>query len=269
MFDKNKFDKDGYLLIKNLFSKEEIESFRNEIERQVEVDNQHNKIVSVGNTGAIYGLGDLLSKPTLKNILFDNRIIEIAKKALGNENIVYFGDSSYQVGTGFRGWHRDNVDRNDLNGPDWKGDYTIIRMGLYLQNHKNYSGGLKVKRGSHINKDGKAVFIDNEAGDLVIWSLKTIHSGNAVRMKLIPNYSFHHLENYIPTFLKKIEEKKRMSLFMTFAAKSNHLDRYINDYMVKSTSAMESVKYSQRTKEDYHFVESKKVELMDVSERIS
>ncbi|MBL0329775.1 MAG: hypothetical protein IPP64_10240 [Bacteroidetes bacterium] len=134
-----------------------------------------------------------------------------------------------------------------MDGPDWQGEYTLVRLGIYLQDHKNYSGGLKIKLGTHKQADGKPVFVDSEVGDVAIWSLKTVHSGNAVRLKLFPNYSINTSgkENIIPEFLKKDQQHERISLFMTYALKSSHLDRYINEYTLKRKDTIEHAKASK------------------------
>src|ERR1043165_3900363 len=181
--DKKKFEEDGYLLVQNVFTPSEIEQFRKLAYEQFEIDKKKKLDVYHPGSKAKYNKGDLLSKEKLHQVLLDDRILEIARTILGTSDILYFGDSSYQIGTGMRGFHRDNIDRTDLNGPDWKGEYTLIRLGIYLQDHKNYSGGLKIKVGSHKNPDGKAIFVGNEVGDVAVWSLKTLHSGNAVRLK--------------------------------------------------------------------------------------
>jgi len=249
IIDKAGFDRDGYLVVKNVFTAGEIKQFREEAYKQYEIDKQKHLDFQLPNlpTKAKYAKGDLLSKELLHHILLDDRMLKIARTILGNDNLVYFGDSSYQIGTGLRGFHRDNIDRTDLNGPDWQGEYTLIRLGIYLQDHKNYSGGLKIKVGTHKNANGKPIFVDSEIGDVGVWSLKTQHSGNAVRLKWFPNYSINTSgkENIIPAFMKKEEQQERISFFMTFATKSSHLDRYINEYTLKREDTLAHAKASK------------------------
>ncbi len=219
IIDKEKFDADGYQLVPKVFNASEIGEFRSLVYEQYEIDKSKKldfQLPSLS-TKAKYNKGDLLSKENLHPILLDDRILQIAKTILGSTDLIYFGDSSYQIGTGSRGFHRDNIDRTDLSGPDWKGEYTLIRLGIYLQNHKDYSGGLKIKVGSHKNTNGKAVFVGSEIGDVVVWSLKTLHSGNAVRLKFFNNFSINEGrgEEMIPSFLKKDQQQERISLFMT------------------------------------------------------
>ena len=266
IIDKKKFDTDGYLLVEKVFSPAEIVQFRKLAYEQYEIDKSKKLDFQLPNlpTKAKYNKGDLLSKEKLHPILLDDRILTIAKTILGSDDLIYFGDSSYQIGTGLRGFHRDNIDRTDLNGPDWQGEYTFIRLGIYLQNHKEYSGGLKIKVGSHKNVNGKAVFVGNEIGDVAVWSLKALHSGNAVRIKFFPNLSINKAgrEGMIPAFLKKDQQHERISLFMTFALKSSHLDRYIKEYSLKRNDTLDNLRASKYTGNALELAKQKHVEVM-------
>ena len=266
IIDKKKFDTNGYLLVEKVFSPTEIEQFRKLAYEQYEIDKSKKLDFQLPNlpTKAKYNKGDLLSKEKLHQILLDDRILQIAKTVLGSDDLIYFGDSSYQIGTGLRGFHRDNIDRTDLNGPDWKGEYTLIRLGIYLQNHKDYSGGLKLKAGSHKNTDGKAVFVGNEVGDVAVWSLKTLHSGNAVRLKFFPNFSINKAgrEGMVPAFLKKDQQHERISLFMTFALKSSHLDRYIKEYSLKRKDTLDNLRASFYANNALELAKQKHVQIM-------
>lgn len=246
--DKKRFDEEGFLLIKNVFSKEEIAQIRKDAYASFEQDKKKNLTFKHPSkmSNAVYAKGDILSKDELRQWLLDDRILHLVKVVLGG-NPVYFGDSNYHFGTGFRGFHRDNVDRTDMTAPDWEGNYPIVRLAVYLQDHKNYSGGLKIRIGSHINSSGKPVFVDSEEGDVVIWNLRTMHSGNAVRFKFFKNLMVNKAtrEGMIPAFMKKDQQKERATLFMTFALRSKHLDRYIQKIMVDREDHMDYLKASR------------------------
>ncbi len=267
IIDKASFERDGYLVVKSVFTPGEIKQMREEAYKQYEIDKQKKLDFQLPHlpTKAKYSKGDLLSKELLRHALLDDRILKIARTILGSNDLIYFGDSSYQIGTGLRGFHRDNIDRTDLTGPDWKGDYTLIRLGIYLQDHKNYSGGLKIKVGTHKKADGKPIFVDSEVGDVGVWSLKTIHSGNAVRLKMFPKYSINTSgkENLIPSFLKKEEQQERISLFMTFALKSSHLDRYINEYTLKREDTLAHARASIYNEQAISLLKKNNIELIN------
>jgi len=230
------FKEKGYVLAKGVFSETEISDLRQRIQavkakalasNDYLKDSCHPELVLI--------LGDLLSNKELEDldyVIFDSRIIACVKQILG-ENIVYFGDSSVQTGEGVRGFHKDNVTRYDINGADWQSDYTLVRIGLYLQEHSKSSGGLKLRVRSHCypsHHRGKAIDVKTELGDIVLWNLRTTHSGNNVRLKGLSNLCLHpRLEELIPEFLKIAGQGERIAMFGTFGAASGHLDRYIEN----------------------------------------
>ncbi len=265
--DKQRFDKEGFLLIKNVFTQEEIEQIRKDAYTSFEADKKKNLTFKHSSkmSNAVYAKGDILSKDALRHVLLDERIMDLVKKVLGGDP-VYFGDSNYHFGTGFRGFHRDNVDRTDLTAPDWDGEYPIVRLAIYLQDHKKYSGGLKIRVGSHKNPSGKVVFVDSEEGDVAIWNLRTMHSGNAVRLKFFNNLSINKArrEGWIPAILKKDQQKERATLFMTFALKSKHLDRYIQKIMVDRQDHMDYLIASRFDPKILELAKQKNLEIIKI-----
>jgi hypothetical protein len=174
--------------------------------------------------------GDAASHHELRDfdyVIFEPRIVSLVRELLGE--VVYHGDSSIQIGEGPRGFHKDNADRGNPSGTDWQGEYGLIRMGLYLQDHSRHSGGLKVRVGSHryvSHHRGLALNVDSRAGDLVFWYLTTSHSGNAIRVPGLP--SLHpRVESLVPTWLRSPEQTERRSLFSTFGTSGAHLERYL------------------------------------------
>lgn len=160
----DQFWTDGFLQIRNVFTSEEIANYRN-------------AILSAGLDNVT---GDLLSYPDLRSMVVNERLLNAVRKILDTEQLQYFGDSNVTVGS--RGYHKDNVDRTDPNGPDWtQGRYTVVRVGIYLQDHSENSGGLNVRRGSHNavqDGDYENVYLRSRIGDVVVWCLRTSHSGN-------------------------------------------------------------------------------------------
>jgi len=93
--------------------------------------------------------GDVLSNPGLRSSLTDGRLVEIARTLLGSDEIVYAGDSSFTFNSNQHGYHKDNADRTDPKAPDWQGRYTILRFGVYLQDHYTHTKGLNLRERSH------------------------------------------------------------------------------------------------------------------------
>lgn len=176
--------------------------------------------------------GDALSHEELREldyVILDPRIVGLARELLGR--VAYHGDSSVQIGDGPRGFHKDNADRGNPAGIDWQGEYGLVRMAVYLQDHAEHSGGLKVRTGSHryvSHHRGRALNVASRAGDVVFWYLTTSHSGNAVRLAAAPWLAIHpRIESLVPAAFRVREQSERRTLFCTFGAPGRHLDRYV------------------------------------------
>lgn len=257
--DADYFWREGYLVLKNAFSKDDIKQLR--IKAILDRENGEAQF-------------DLLNKSDeiFNKLVTDSIIVDAATKILG-EKPVYFGDSSITYGSFHRGWHKDNrfPDRFKHNYSDWKGRYTMLRFGIYLQDHSYYSGGLGIRAKSHnpsklvnlIGKlkipllgslrneriktrlqiiasllYGKAKMLNSEPGDLLIWAQTTTHSGNALRLKMLPNLKLPTwLENRLPDFLVRPYQDDRIAIFLAYGCQDEHLRRGLDflksrDYMV-------------------------------------
>lgn len=131
--DVDGFWRKGYTIVRNVYTAEQIQQFRDAA------------------TASEGWNGDLLSNPRLRSVLTDGRLVAIARKILGQDEVMYAGDSSYTINSGSHNWHKDNTDRDDGNAPDWNGRYTVLRFGVYLQDHTQHSGGLNLRTGSQDN----------------------------------------------------------------------------------------------------------------------
>jgi hypothetical protein len=215
--DVDGFWEDGYTIARGIYSPDEIASFREAVR-------------------ASRGSGtDLLANPLLRGVLVDGRLVRIAREILGHDEIVYAGDSSFTVGMRQRGWHKDNADRKDPGAPDWRGRYTILRFGVYLQDHRWHGGGLNLRPGSQNTTDhkfGKNAYVRTGVGDVGVWSLRITHSGNGTLLlfpwwiKPEPGVSdfprWYRVANDGPD--------DRMALFAALGLDDHHHDRY-TDYL--------------------------------------
>tara|TARA_A200000113_G_scaffold225039_1_gene244591 strand:+ start:558 stop:1400 length:843 start_codon:yes stop_codon:yes gene_type:complete len=228
----------GFLLVKNVFSKDEIQSLQSKCSKKCSLV-KFNKSVS----------GDIFEDDDLRTILFKKDIIDLVKDILG-ENPIYFRDSQLHCKPNERIFHSDN--RADYLNPR-KTHYPIFRFGVFMQDHKRFSGGIKFRSNSHnrliFNKlnfknlllgngfhddptvyfnTGKIVNAKSELGDIVIWNLRTEHSGGAVILKFLENLSFSpNIDKIIPSFLKLKEHQTRMSIFYAFGRDSQALKDYV------------------------------------------
>ena len=208
----------GFTIVRGVYSPAEIADFR---KKALAEQGKHS--------------GDLLSHPTLRSVVTDGRLLDVAKQILKRDDIVYYGDSAVAIREGAPGFHKDNADRTDPKAPDWESDYTQIRFGIYLQDHHTHSGGLNVREGSHnlVNTtEGKVRQLRTKVGDLGVWSMRTSHSAAGTILRwpfnfVQPHYS--EVKKY-PKWLIAPKDGQRIALFSALGADDAHLDRYL-EYM--------------------------------------
>lgn len=176
---------------------------------------------------------DMLTVRELRAIMLDERVLSIARTVLGSDELVYFGDSNAMVGETAPGFHRDNADKADGAAPDWIGRYPLIRFGLYTRDHSSLPGGLDVRVGSHLDvaERGSYVAADTREGDLVLWNLRTLHSGSTMRMltgaPVDPSTVIGKVLRRWPMGLLREADCLRIAMFWTFGVPGPHLERYI------------------------------------------
>jgi hypothetical protein len=246
--DINKFKKNGYIIIRSLFSKEEVDNLVSACQKK--------------------NIGDTLGIADFNSISLSKKIIDNIRPLLG-KNIVYPCLSlsraddkpinpKVQIKSEANGrfFHVDSKP-DDFN---FSVDYGIINTGIYLSDHKNASGGIKLIPGSHkyrVSKKnqfkytfihafvflkrleifnffcclffGYSVNLDTLPGDFVIWNTRCHHSGHFRRLKLLNSISIYpFLENILPDFFFLKEPKSREVILTIYASKESP---YINNYI--------------------------------------
>lgn len=246
--------KDGFTIVRNVFSKEEIAQLR---EAAYEYRHQ--------------GPGDLLIKPKMRHVLLDGRLVQIVQKVLSRDDIVYYGDSSYTITPGRTGYHKDNADRKDGRAPDWKNPYTQVRLGVYLQDNYRHSGGLNVRRGSHMKVStewGETVYLRTRVGDVGVWSLRTSHSGAGTLLRF-PRWWHPSPENAkkVPKIFKAPPDGERISVFAALGADDEHAARYV-EYLKSRGYMARSFRASAYNEEIFREAEKIGLRVRDVHKEI-
>jgi hypothetical protein len=227
--DISRFRRDGFLLLKGVFAPDEVARFRE--------------------AGAdVTKATDLAAVPGLESLWADARFLSVAKQLLGKP-IIYFGEASYAHMTftpgprvGGRHLHHDAKGTaehlfNRQHAPPAE-PYPIIRFAIYLQDHASLSGGLKVVPGSH--QTDSSTFdqarltyfnVPSEAGDLVVFCNKILHSPYALRFASDPDKAISPLEEVKlaaetpDTFLPGPLDRR--VIFIDYAGRSELADIYI------------------------------------------
>ena len=225
----------GIVVLKRCLPHESQPALRKVLETKVESRENRSAVLKQADyPKADFLLGDVLAVREMEpwnHIFFAPDCLNIVRELLQTDELVYWGDSSIQFGEAARGFHKDNVDRNDRTRDDWSRDYDLVRCGFYFQDHKKHSGGLKIRLGSHNvanHRDGKMADVSTEYGDLVIWNMRLTHSGNNRKLRAASSFVLHpRFEEVLPAVLFAPEEKRRIATFCSFGKPGSHLDRYI------------------------------------------
>lgn len=235
------FKAHGLLVLKGYLPAGTRDRLRSSLERALETARLAGAAITLREyPHADFLLGDILSIRALEEvdyIFFRPDLLDTARALLRSEQLLYWGDSSVQFGEGARGFHKDNVERNDATHEDWIGDYGLIRCGFYLQDHVRHSGGLKVRLGSHnvaSHRIGPMRDVCSSYGDLVVWSMRLTHSGNNRRLHGLSGMSLHpRIEAIAPSWLTLPPQLRRISAFCAFGRPGPHTDSYIRKMIAR------------------------------------
>lgn len=246
---------DGYVVIKSLYNKEYISNLRKKM-----IELSKNDINTF----------EVLMDEDVQNLLLNDNLIHKLKKILNTDALIYFSDSGIvnhkDPFNNRNGYHNDA--RNEDQKKSYEEEYPIIRIGIYFENFKDFSGGLKIKKKSHkyfifnfrrILADirrllliiftktrynlnslrlGKSINLELEQGDVVIWNLRTHHCGTSRRLKLFPKICLQpFIEKLLPKFffLPTQYAEDRCAMFATFA-KNDLNDTNLLGYLKKKTN---------------------------------
>lgn len=249
----DQFWKDGFLIRRSLFSEDELLQFRSYAATFVKPS------------------GDLFCDEVFRKLITDTRLCSIAADLLGSTP-VYFGDCGLGVNTKPGRWHKDNPHRYNKNLADWKGRYPIVRFGIYLQDHASSSGGLGIRRGSHMSATrykGKPIYIDTRIGDVVMWHFRATHRATVSLMKVL-NVAVHSqkVDKYlVPDFMKHPPSNDRLAVFVTYGAEGPDLDRYIK-YLATRKANVERAKVTSYKDEWINAIDPKQLIFRDTKEEL-
>lgn len=250
---RDQYIKDGYIILRKFFEKEKLVSLKEEF---LKIGNNFEK--------------EILEYEFVKNLYLNDKFVNVIKILLNTDKLVYFSDSSVvkhnNVFSPSNGYHNDSRSE-DYN---FSNEYPLLRVATYLQESINISGGIKIKPGSQnffcftlrdfkqrfkilikkiLSRDKNFNFklLSNgvqpkmEVGDLIIWNLRTHHSGTSIRYKFHKNLSLHPIiEKILPNFLK-IPCNDRVAIFMVFGNK-NFNNYYLDNY-IKNIQNKRKIKY--------------------------
>lgn len=266
-----KFWKDGFLILRNLFDPKEFQTMREQVLESLRDREERGAPVV-----------DALADIHLRQWVYDERLVYVAQTILGSRDVTYFGDGGYAVlghnyeaGKDVGGWHRDNTDRSDIDLPDWQGRYSLIRFGFYLQNHQTQSGGLIVRRTSHnrilrgIGAHLQDRYLNTGLGDVGVWSMRIQHAGLGRCIRGFPMLALGpYLQKKLPEFLQAPFPKlERTGFWISYALDDHHLARHCK-YLLTRSERLEMWKDAHYSMETLEKCRAVGLKVIDMPERL-
>ncbi len=273
--EKIKLKKDGYLIIKKFINANKVLYLRKAL-------NYSRKT-------------ECLANKKLNYFPVNKKIVKVMNKLLGGK--IYYPFLSMAVNNIYQTQDKKAFMHTDARIEDFDYDknYNIFNTGIYLQDHENYSGGLKVRPGSHkkiaiestvylkkilfilkglikklVGKNPnlgflqilrtllpyKSINLKINSGDLVIWNMRLHHSGHNIRVKGLKNLSFStYLENIISNFNFMILKNK----LNRFAIFSVYIGRgfYKNKYINEQKKRPQHIKFWKSSNINFNALKKK------------
>lgn len=145
------FDKNGYLLFQNIFTKKEVAILSEELERLAydEETKKQKSVISEPESGEVRSIFDIhKNNQIFKSISSDKRIVNVVRQLLGSD--VYITQSRINRKPGFEGkefyWHSDF---ETWHAEDGMPRMRAISCSINLTDNFEFNGPLMVIPGSH------------------------------------------------------------------------------------------------------------------------
>ena len=231
----------GHCLIKNFFTSSEVDDLRLFVQK----NNHMNQDVYLSVAESGFG-----------KVLLSSKYFDLLKKVLG-EDLLYYKDSHLLVDSDKKIPGKFHIDARCDDEDPVTTEYKVWRVGIYLSDHKNFSGGIKMISSSHkkllltslkkiyyilvkIFKNNKKFSlksffpslrytnIASEPGDIIIWNGRTHHCGRFKRLKIFKNFPLHpFLDRILPNFFFIKENDDRLVVFQNWCLEGHTSDKYI------------------------------------------
>jgi hypothetical protein len=171
------FNVDGYKIVKNFLTLEQVEYFRNLLDSYLDNNKFFNES---GESKILPGFAGITPQLGELNTLHKNQSILSELASIFNDDFVFLEHSDLHQNK-ITGWHRDTKDYEMGGGQPkdtWADDYLIVKACLLLQDHTDNQYGLWLKPGTHKKGvDSKEIHLNSESTDLIIFDQRILHRG--------------------------------------------------------------------------------------------
>lgn len=189
---------EGYTILKNVFTEEDIEVYRNEIESYI----KNNKTIK--NSGGIT-IPDFIKNKnfkSIKGIINNSKIRRALSEIFEGEDYRFCSHNDIGVDR-IVGWHKDKLNNEYAKfetvniWEKYEGEeHEIVKVLIYLQEHQFNNDGLQVVPKSHkesrIKVKGKR-HVKTGLGDVVVFDQRITHRGmesNTIKGRMLISFGF-------------------------------------------------------------------------------
>jgi len=193
----NKIITEGFVIVENIFTKEQLINCKNTIINYI----NNNKCIKNGKGLTIpdfIKIPELLEVANLKNSIELNKILEI----ILSKNYRFCQHNDIGINRQC-GWHKDKLngiyskyETIDIWSEHQNEKHEIVKVLIYLEDHSNDNNALRIVPKSHINRKiviDKYIQLKPKLGDIVIFDQRITHRGaeNAYRdYRILVSFGF-------------------------------------------------------------------------------
>lgn len=179
---EEEFEKNGYIILKNIFSIKEINNYKNIILNYI------NKNKTFKSSGGI-SIPDFIKIKEFQDIsnIRNNKNINVYLNKIFKGNNYRFCKHNDIGINRIVGWHKDKLNGfyskyeiHDIWKPFIDQKHEIVKVLIYLQDHSKNNDGLKIVPASHLKNDynyKNFIQLKPEIGDVIIFDQRITHRG--------------------------------------------------------------------------------------------
>lgn len=196
----------GYVVLENVFSSFEIESFKNEILNYTKIKGLKS-----------HSITDFVNlDPELKtviNIKNNDKIHNALKMIFKSDDYRFCQHSDISINN-TNSWHKDRLngiyrqyEKYDIWNSSLEDKHEIVKVLLYLEDHTHDDEGLKIIDGSHLDREihvSTYTQLKPKIGDVIIFDQRVTHRGTScvTKERILVTFGFGKNNKFTDQFEK-------------------------------------------------------------------
>ena len=242
---KKFFDKNGYVVVKNLYSEDECKKWREQINKNFKLSKINLNKQDLAKKTFVDPDG-VTKNSKFWPIIFNKTLLNVIENIL-EDKIKYTQHSDIHINLPAGKYHRDNAYRDFGVGPDWdekKERYKVVRVAIYLCSYNESGSSLIILPGSH-RKESKI-----NRKEIIFWNYLRAYWKRILKNNLLPHYIFTRKKIKLKSnigdciiFDQRLlhaggqlsGKESKYSIFLSYGVKNSHSINHRNFYLSRPT----------------------------------